>query len=66
MFGKKNFNVEFPRGIKVRNVATKIGALFGEEGAEIGRVIDEATKNVTIKFESESDDEDMLGLFKIW
>lgn len=66
MFGKKNFNVEIPGGIKVRDVATKIGGLiFGEEGAEIGKVIDEATKNVTIKFEDGSDD-GIFGFFSKW
>lgn len=61
--GKKNLNVEFPGGIKVKDIATKVGSIFGEEAEEIGRKIDEATKNVTIKFEKTYDDEDN---FKIW
>lgn len=60
--GKQNLNVEFG-GIKVKDVATKIGRVVGgEKGAEIGKKIDEATKNVTIKFEKPSDDD----IFKIW
>lgn len=64
MFGKQGFNMEFPGGIRVNDVATKIGKLLGgEEGAEIGRQIDEVTKNLTIKVEDPSDKEDN---FKIW
>lgn len=66
MFGKKNINAEFPGGIKVKDVATKIGSLFGEEGEQIGRAIDEATKNVTIKFKDESDDDGIFGFFNKW
>ncbi|MEG1870381.1 MAG: hypothetical protein RR192_00105 [Peptostreptococcaceae bacterium] len=62
MFGKKNLNVEFPGEIKVKDVATKIGSIFGEEAEAVGRTIDEATKNITIKFELPSDDDN----FKIW
>lgn len=57
MFGKKNINAELPGGIKINNIATKLASLLGDEWEAIGRVIDEATKNVTIKFEQESDNE---------
>ncbi|MDB8790968.1 hypothetical protein PN398_09535 [Romboutsia sp. 1001216sp1] len=64
MFEKKGFNMEFPGGIKIKDVATKIGGILrGEEGSELGRQIDEVTKNITIKFEPNSDDKDN---FKIW
>ena len=63
MFEKKGFNMEFPGGIRVKDIATKIGRLLGgEEGAELGKQIDEATRYITIKFKNPSDDDN----FKIW
>ena len=64
MFGKNNINVELPGGIKINNVATMLGLLLGDEWEVIGRAIDEATKDVTIKFEQSSDDEGIVGIFK--
>lgn len=45
---KSNLNVEIG-GCVITDVAEKIGALFGTEGREIGKAIDSATKNITIK-----------------
>lgn len=64
MFGKKNINAELPDGIRIDNVATMLGLLLGDEWEVIGRAIDEATKNVTIKFEQSSYDESIIGIFK--
>ena len=50
---KKNLNVEI-NGYKINDVAEKIGSLFGETGRSIGKAIDEATKNVTIKIGEEN------------
>ena len=43
----ENFNIEI-NGHRVNDVAEKIGAMFGEEGRKIGKVIDSLTKDVTI------------------
>lgn len=50
MLGKNNLNVEY-RGVKVKDVATKVGSLFGEKGKAVGKAIDKATEKITIKIE---------------
>lgn len=50
MFGKQNLNVEY-KSIKVKDVATKVGSLFGPKGNEVGKKIDDATRRITIKIE---------------
>ena len=48
---KKNINAEihFPGGsIEIEDVAAKFLGLFGEDAEEVGRQIDEATKDTTI------------------
>lgn len=42
-----NLNAEY-KGIKVKNVATKVGSVFGSRGREIGEKIDKVTENITI------------------
>lgn len=48
---KKGFNAEIG-GVRINDVGEKIGSFFGEEGRKIGKSIDDATKNITIKYES--------------
>ena len=43
----ENFNVEY-KGVKVKDVGEKVGSLFGEEGRQKGKKIDDATKDVDI------------------
>ncbi|AOS67409.1 hypothetical protein CJZ71_19165 [Bacillus subtilis] len=45
---KNNFNIEY-RNLKINNVATKIGKLFGKKGTAIGSKIDKITQCLTIK-----------------
>ena len=48
---KRNFNVDI-NGTVVTDVAEKIGAIFGDKGQEVGRSIDNLTKNITIKVDT--------------
>lgn len=50
MFGKQNFNGEY-KGVRVNDLATKVGSIFGKKGKAVGQVIDKATQNITIKIE---------------
>ena len=43
------FNIDIG-GVVIEDVATKLGGLFGEVGEEIGKIIDENTKDKTFKF----------------
>jgi hypothetical protein len=53
----QNFNVEI-NGHRINDVAEKIGALFfGEKGREIGKWIDDTSKNFTVTIGTKSDDE---------
>ena len=42
------FNIDIG-GVVIEDVATKLGGLFGEVGEEIGKIIDENTKDKTFK-----------------
>lgn len=50
---KSTLNYEIKAGKQrlsvIENVATKIGGLFGERGRELGRAIDDMTKDVIIE-----------------
>jgi hypothetical protein len=46
----QGLNVIF-KGLRVNDVAEKVGSIFGSKGQEVGRKIDNLTKNVTIVFE---------------
>ena len=53
MFSLKNIvtqglNVDY-NGVIIRDVAEKIGSVFGQEGRRIGKKIDDVTKKITIK-----------------
>lgn len=50
MFGKHNLNGEH-KGVRVNDIATKVGSMFGSKGKTVGQTIDKATKNITIKIE---------------
>ncbi|MGG2082981.1 hypothetical protein [Lysinibacillus pakistanensis] len=50
MFGKQNLNVEYGN-LKVKDVATKVGSLFGPKGKTVGEKVDLVTKKITIKIE---------------
>ncbi|WP_282023334.1 hypothetical protein [Priestia flexa] len=50
MFGKNHLNVEYGN-VKVTDVATKVGSLFGSKGREVGKKVDQATKKITIKID---------------
>ena len=52
LFEPSSLNLEI-NGKRVDDVAEKIGSVFGEEGRKIGKLIDNATKNVTIKIETD-------------
>jgi hypothetical protein len=36
-------------GVVIEDAAEKVGAILGEEGRQVGKIIDRLTKNVTIK-----------------
>ena len=48
----KHLNVEIGDLIRVNDVCEKIGRVFGEDAAEAGRLLDNVTKNITIRIES--------------
>lgn len=50
MFKKTGFNAEI-KGVRIKDVGTKVGSLFGPKGKSIGEKIDKATKKVTIKID---------------
>lgn len=52
-----NLNVEVG-GERFEDAAEKVGSLFGEGGRLIGKIIDELTKNLTIKIETEKNIKD--------
>jgi hypothetical protein len=51
---RSNFSVEI-NDKRVDDVAEKIGALFGPEGALVGKAIDTLTKGINIKIETNDD-----------
>ena len=52
---RKKLNVEI-NGHRITDVAEKIGAFFfGEKGREIGKAIDDVTKDVTIEIGAKND-----------
>lgn len=55
LFGKQNFNIEFGDIIKINDAGEKIGGLFGETGRKIGKAIDDATKDKTIRIDIKDD-----------
>ena len=48
---KRNLNFEINEH-RIEDVAEKIGSIFGETGRNIGKAIDELTKNVTVKIKT--------------
>ena len=46
----KSFNIQIGDH-KIKDAGEKIGSLFGEEGRQIGKCVDDLTKNITIKIE---------------
>jgi len=48
----KHLNVEIGDHIRIDDVCEKIGRVFGEDAAEAGRLLDNVTKNITIRIES--------------
>ena len=42
--------------VVIKDVAEKIGSLFGEGGRLVGRIIDELTEDITIKIDGEKSD----------
>ena len=67
MFGnlKKNLNVQIGDHIQIKDAAELVGGLFGEQGRQIGRAIDDMTKDTTIKIGgSDRSSSSPLGLFR--
>ena len=50
-----NLNIEI-NGFLIENVAEKIGALFGEEARAIGKKIDDLTKDMTIRLDTDKEE----------
>lgn len=63
---EQNLNFEIKAGKKrlayFDNVATKVGGLLGEKGRELGERIDEVTKDITVKQDVLSYDDDKSEL----
>lgn len=47
--GRTNLNIDIC-GIEIRDVCEKVGSVFGGKGKEVGKKIDNITKNVWIKY----------------
>ena len=50
---KHNLNLEIGNRL-IKDVAEKLGSIFGKRGRRIGKTIDDLTKNITIKVDTKN------------